>query len=225
MTAHAVLEDVDKHYTEGAARRRVLSRASARIEKGSITAIRGRSGSGKTTVLNLMAGLDIPDAGVVRVGGEDIHAMSDNERTLFRRRHCGFVFQFFNLVPTLTAGENIRISLELNDFDESSCSRRADELLAVTGLAGRADSFPDQLSGGEQQRVALARALAHEPDLLLADEPTGNLDAQTEVEILELVSNLPREHGTTVIIATHSELVAGCADRVLALESGVLTDQ
>ncbi|HSH41016.1 MAG TPA: ABC transporter ATP-binding protein [Arenicellales bacterium] len=225
MTPHAVLEDVDKHYSEGAARRRVLSRANASIERGSITAIRGRSGSGKTTVLNLLAGLDIPDAGTVRVAGEDIHTMSDDERTLFRRRRCGFVFQFFNLVPTLTAGENIRIGLELNGFDEAACRRRVNELLAVIGLTGRADSFPDRLSGGEQQRVALARALAHQPDLLLADEPTGNLDAQTEVEILALISKLPREHGTTVIIATHSDLVAGCADHVLMLESGVLTGQ
>jgi len=224
MTPYVVLEDVEKHYAEGTTRRRVLARAGARIDKGSITAVRGRSGSGKTTLLNLIAGLDLPDAGAVRIGEAAIHAMTDHERTLFRRRHCGFVFQFFNLIPTLTARENILIGLELNGFDETTRAQRPGELLAEVGLADRADSFPEQLSGGEQQRVALIRALAHEPGLLLADEPTGNLDADTELEMLDLVRNLPRERRTTVIIATHSELVAGYADRVLSIESGVLAD-
>ncbi len=223
MTPYLVLEDVDKYYAEGGARRRVLARAGARIDKGSITAIRGRSGSGKTTLLNLIAGLDVPDAGIIRVDGEAIHAMNDHARTLFRRRHCGFVFQFFNLVPTLTVRENILIGLELNGFDAATRARRPGELLADVDLADRGDSFPDQLSGGEQQRIALVRALAHEPGLLLADEPTGNLDADTELEMLELIRRLPREHGTTVVMATHSELVAGYADRVLVIESGVLT--
>lgn len=224
MTPYVVLEDIEKHYTEGTMRRSVLARAGARIDRSAIVAIRGRSGSGKTTLLNLIAGLDVPDAGVVRVGGEDIHAMNDHARTLFRRRNCGFVFQFFNLVPTLTARENILIGLELNGFDDETRSRRPGELLAGVGLADRADSFPDQLSGGEQQRIALVRALAHQPGLLLADEPTGNLDADTELEMLDLIRRLPRERSTTVIIATHSELVAGYADRVLSLESGLLTD-
>lgn len=223
MTPYVVLEEIDKCYTEGTTHRRVLARAGASIDPGGIVAIRGRSGSGKTTVLNLIAGLDIPDAGAIRVGGEDIHAMNDQARTLFRRRHCGFVFQFFNLVPTLTARENIQIGLQLNGFDRTVQARRPAELLAAVGLADRADSFPEQLSGGEQQRVALARALAHEPGLLLADEPTGNLDAETELEMLSLITRLPREQATTVIIATHSEVVAGYADRVLAIESGVLT--
>lgn len=224
MTPYVVLEDIEKFYSEGAARREVLARAGTRVEQGGITAIRGRSGSGKTTLLNLIAGLDVPDAGTVRVAGEDIHAMSDHARTLFRRRHCGFVFQFFNLVPTLTARENVLIGLELNGFDEAARAQRPGELLASVGLGDRADSFPDQLSGGEQQRVALARALAHEPGLLLADEPTGNLDAETELAMLELIRRLPGERGTTVIIATHSDLVAGYADRVLSIESGVLAD-
>lgn len=224
MVPHVVLENIDKYYAEGGTRRRVLEQASARIDKGAIVAIRGRSGSGKTTLLNLVAGLDIPDAGSVRIGGRDIHAMNDRARTLFRRRHCGFVFQFFNLIPTLTARENILIGLELNGFDAGTRSRRPGELLASVGLADRADSFPDQLSGGEQQRIALVRALAHEPGLLLADEPTGNLDADTELEMLELIRRLPPQRNTTVIIATHSDLVAGHADRVLSIESGVLAD-
>ncbi len=223
MTPYLVLEDVDKYYAEGGARRRVLAHAGARIDRGSITAIQGRSGSGKTTLLNLIAGLDVPDAGIIRVDGQAIHTMNDHARTLFRRRRCGFVFQFFNLVPTLTVRENILIGLELNGFDATTRARRPGELLAEVGLADRGDSFPDQLSGGEQQRVALVRALAHEPGLLLADEPTGNLDAQTELEMLDLVRRLPREHGTTVVMATHSELVAGYADRVLFIESGVLS--
>jgi len=224
MAPHVALEDIDKYYIEGTTRRRVLGRAGTLVERGAIIAIRGRSGSGKTTLLNLIGGLDVPDAGSVRVDGRAIHAMSDHERTLFRRRHCGFVFQFFNLVPTLSARENILIGLELNAFDAATRARRPGELLAEVGLADRSDSFPDQLSGGEQQRVALVRALAHEPGLLLADEPTGNLDADTELEMLALIQRLPRERGTTVIIATHSDLVASHADRVLAIEAGELTD-
>jgi putative ABC transport system ATP-binding protein len=223
MTCYVVLEDLDKYYMEGATRRKVLSGAVARIERGTIVAVRGRSGSGKTTLLNLIAGLDLPDGGSVRVGGHGIDTMDDRARTLFRRRHCGFVFQFFNLVPTLTVRENIMIGLELNAFDDETKGSRTRDLLAAIGLADRRDSFPDQLSGGEQQRVALARALAHEPGLLLADEPTGNLDAATELAVLDLIGRLPRERGTTVIIATHSELVAAHADRVLAIDSGVLT--
>jgi putative ABC transport system ATP-binding protein len=224
MTEHVVLKDVEKHYREGDARRQVLSRVGARIERGTILAVQGRSGSGKTTLLNLIGGLDTPDAGSVRVDGRDIHAMDDRNRTLFRRRHCGFVFQFFNLVPTLTARENIMIGLELNGIGRKEASRRAVELLEALDLPDRADSFPDQLSGGEQQRVALARALAPEPGLLLADEPTGNLDADTEVEILDLIARLPSRRQTTVIIATHSDLVAGYADRVMAITAGVLAD-
>lgn len=224
MTPHVVVKDLEKYYEEGQARRQVLSRAQARIERGSIVAIQGRSGSGKTTLLNLIAGLDTPDGGSVRVDGNDLHAMDDRARTLFRRRHCGFVFQFFNLVTTLTVMENIMIGLELNGIDKSTGVRRARELLDAVGLPDRADSFPDQLSGGEQQRVALTRALAHRPGLLLADEPTGNLDADTEVEMLNLIARLPAVHHTTVVIATHSDLVAGYADRVMAIEAGKLSD-
>lgn len=224
MTPYVELEEVYKHYEEGAARRNVLSRASAKIERGSFVAFQGRSGSGKTTLLNLVAGLDVPDGGVVRVDGRDIQGMDDRARTLFRRRHCGFVFQFFNLIPTLTALENVLVSLELNNIDVDTRIRRSRELLEAVRLWDRAGSFPDQLSGGEQQRVALARALAHEPGLLLADEPTGNLDAESELEVLDLIRRLPGETGATIIVATHSELVAESADRVLAISAGVLTD-
>lgn len=224
MTSHVVVQDLEKYYEEGRTRRRVLARANANIERGSIVAVQGRSGSGKTTLLNLIAGLDTPDGGSVRVDGHDLHAMDDRARTLFRRRHCGFVFQFFNLVSTLTVRENILIGLELNDVDKPTAERRVRDLLDAIGLPDRPDSFPDQLSGGEQQRVALGRALAHGPGLLLADEPTGNLDADTEVAILELISRRPAEQQTTVIIATHSDLVAGYADRVMAIDDGMLSD-
>lgn len=223
MTEHVVLEQVDKRYTEGSTRRTVLSRASGRIERGTLVAVQGRSGSGKTTLLNLIGGLDVPDHGVIRVAGEALEAMDDRSRTLFRRRHCGFVFQFFNLVPTLTVQENATIGLDLNGFDEATKQSRGQALLQTVGLTDRGHSFPDQLSGGEQQRVALIRALAHEPGLLLADEPTGNLDAATELEMLELIARLPREQNTTVLLATHSDLVAGYADRVLTIDAGVLT--
>jgi len=224
MMPYVVLQDLDKYYVEGKARRCVLSRAGACIDRGTIVAIRGRSGSGKTTILNLVAGLDLPDAGSVRIDDHEIQAMDDRARTLFRRRHCGFVFQFFNLVPTLTAQENVMISLELNGISGSAAEARVRELLDSVGLADRGASFPDQLSGGEQQRIALVRALAHEPGLLLADEPTGNLDADTELEILDLIAGLPASNDTTVILATHSDLVAGYADRVLTIDGGNLSD-
>jgi len=223
MTPHVVVEDLEKRYVEGSSRRTILARASASIASGEIVAIRGRSGSGKTTLLNLVAGLDLADRGVVRVAGQDIQAMNDRQRTLFRRRHCGFVFQFFNLIPTLSVQENLMIGPELNGVPRERREARGRELLAQIGLAGRAGSLPDQLSGGEQQRVALARALAHQPGLVLADEPTGNLDADTEVAILELLRGLSRDTGVTVMIATHSDLVAGYADRVLAIDAGVLS--
>lgn len=224
MPVHLSLIEVEKYYREGSSRRTVLDRASARIERGTTLAVRGRSGSGKTTLLNLVAGLDLPDAGRIQVAGQDLHAMPDRQRTLFRRRHCGFVFQFFNLIPTLTVRENLRISLELNRLDSAVHRQRPDALLARAGLAARADSFPDQLSGGEAQRVALLRALAHEPGLLLADEPTGNLDAAAELTMLALMRDLGRARGTTVIIATHSDLVASHADRILHIDAGVLRD-
>jgi len=225
MTAHISLQNVSKQFKEGSTHRQVLAEANMSIERGTMVAIRGRSGSGKTTVLNLIAGLDLADGGTVRIEGENIQSLNDRERTLLRRRRCGFVFQFFNLVPTLNARENVLISLELNGFGATRAARRAAELLESVGLGDRGHGFPDQLSGGEQQRVALARALAHEPGLLLADEPTGNLDAATELEILALIRALPRARGTTVLIATHSDLVASYADRVLALAAGMLSEQ
>lgn len=154
------------------------------------------------------------------IDGHDIHALGEPERTLFRRRHIGFVFQFFNLIPTLTVGENITLPMELTDRRPDASRARAEMLLEQVGLAGMADRYPETLSGGEQQRTAIARALSHEPKLLLADEPTGNLDEATGDNIVELLTDLARRQGTTMLIVTHSPRVADAADRVLRLHLG-----
>jgi putative ABC transport system ATP-binding protein len=218
-----VLSGVSKRFQEGGGERAVLQGVDATIARGEFVAVRGRSGSGKTTLLNLIAGLDVPDAGEIYVDGQAVSEMSDRQRTLFRRRHLGFVFQFFNLIPTLTVRENLRFGLELNRMGEQQADAVIAGLLARLDLEDRADSFPDRLSGGEQQRVAIARALAHGPRLVLADEPTGNLDLETEAGVLELLDELPRRQGATLVVATHSNEIARRADRVLSLRDGRLT--
>ena len=207
------LRGVSKSFDEGEARHRVLENIDLDIEAGTFTAVLGRSGSGKSTLLNLISGIDAPDEGSVSVAGVSLDAISEQERSLFRRRHIGFVFQFFNLLPTLTVAENIELPRQLNRMNGSGTT--ASELLARVGLEDRADTFPDRLSGGEQQRVAIARALAHDPELLLADEPTGNLDVGIGRDILDLLLRLARDEGKTLLVATHSHEVATSADRVL----------
>ncbi|MCB1032983.1 MAG: ABC transporter ATP-binding protein, partial [Acidobacteria bacterium] len=184
----------------------------------------GKSGSGKSTLLNLLAGMDAPDDGRIEVLGRNLGAFSEEERTLFRRHHLGFVFQFFNLLPTLTVGENLLLPLELVDRGGTEGRGRARDLLAAVGLADRWESFPERLSGGEQQRVAIARALVHDPELILADEPTGNLDQETSQEVLELLDDLVRKAGKTMVMVTHGREVVGLADRVLTIEGGKLVD-
>jgi len=218
----AVLDSVVKRYREGEAEHLVLNGASAAIRAGEFVALLGPSGSGKSTILHLLAGIDLADAGTVRVAGRDLASLDERERTLFRRRSVGFVFQFFNLIPTLTVRENVRFPLELNGLPDAA--RRADELLERVGLGARADAFPDRLSGGEQQRVAVARALAHEPALLLADEPTGNLDEETAEGVVALLEELVRGTGATLVVVTHSEALARRADRVLRLRHGKLEE-
>lgn len=213
-----------KSYPEGNLERAVLAGVDAEIASGEIVALLGRSGSGKSTLLNLIAGIDLPSSGSVWAEGTNLSSLSERERTQFRRRHVGFVFQAFNLIPTLTVAENLQLPLELNGNGSSAFSR-IPELLSKLGLAERAETFPDRLSGGEQQRVAIARALVHQPRLLLADEPTGNLDAQTSAEVLALLQTLVREQGATLIVATHSREVVAIADRVFAMESGKLVEQ
>jgi putative ABC transport system ATP-binding protein len=221
MTAPLVrLVGVSKHYTEGDETRQVLRETTAEFAAGEVVAIRGRSGSGKSTLLNLVAGIDLPSAGEVFVGETCLSRLSPNDRTLFRRDHIGFVFQFFNLIPTLSVLENVQLPAELHGRPAHEAADRARALLAEVGLTGRETSFPDRLSGGEQQRVAVARALVQDPRLLLADEPTGNLDDATGRAVLALLDRLTRREGRTLVLVTHSAQVSSLADRVFTIEAG-----
>jgi putative ABC transport system ATP-binding protein len=221
--ASVELRSVSKAFEEGGQRREVLCDLSLTVGPGEVVALVGRSGSGKSTLLNVIAGIDQPTAGTIAVDGELVSALSERERTLFRRRRLGFVFQAFNLLPTLTVEENVLLPLELvGRASEAGARDQVTRLLAAVGLADRARAFPDRLSGGEQQRVAVARALAHDPGLVLADEPTGALDGQTGQSVLELLLGLARDRRRSVILVTHSREVARAADRVLVLDSGRL---
>jgi len=212
-----------KVYREGDLEHVVLRGVDASIRRGQFAVLLGRSGSGKSTLLNLISGIDVPTAGEVIVDGTPVTTLSERDRTLFRRRHIGFIFQFFNLIPTLTVEENLRLPLELN-ADVRRNGRAPRELLELVGLADRAGSFPDRLSGGEQQRVAIVRALVHDPLLILADEPTGNLDLETGRQVLDLLDRLTREAGRTMVMATHSREVIGRADRIFAIDRGRLIE-
>lgn len=221
---HVCLQGVSRSFREGARTHQVLRGLDARFAKGESVALRGRSGSGKSTLLNLISGIDRPDEGEVVVGGANVGAMPERERTLFRRRNIGFVYQAFNLIPTLTVADNVRLVLELNGVPAAEAGARVTETLAAVGLADRAGSFPDVLSGGEQQRVAIARAVAHRPSLMLADEPTGNLDDRAAAVSLDLLLRLCHELDGTLLIATHSAAVAAACDRRLELRDGTLHD-
>ncbi len=215
------LTRVCKSYREGARQHRVLVDLDLRVPRGEAVALLGRSGSGKSTLLNLISGIDLPDSGEVLVAGNALSALDEHQRTIFRRRSVGFVFQFFNLIPTLTVAENLRLPLELNGLDDAG---RVQRLLAEVGLEGRDEDFPDVLSGGEQQRVAIVRALVHQPALVLADEPTGNLDAETGEQVMRLLLDRVRDFGTTLLMATHSLEIARQANRVLRVTGGRLQD-
>ena len=214
------IRGLERRFREGEREHIVLDGIDLDIARGETVALRGRSGSGKSTLLNLIGGIDTPDSGRIRVAGVEVTALAERERTLFRRRHIGFVYQAFNLVPTLDVADNIRLVLELNGTPRSAADARIAELLDAVGLGDRAASFPDVLSGGEQQRVAIARALSHGPAVLLADEPTGNLDDQSAETVLTLLDELVRSTGGTMLIATHSNSVASSCDRVLELHNG-----
>ena len=221
-TIQVRLKGLVRSFVEGEQRHEVLRGVSADFLAGESVAIRGRSGSGKSTLLNLVSGIDAPDTGWAEVAGQNITTMSERDRTLFRRKHIGFVYQAFNLVPTLTVADNIGLVLELNGVATAEAENRVAELLAAVELDDRAGSYPDVLSGGEQQRVAIARALCHRPSILLADEPTGNLDDNTAQVIMQLLDSLVRKTGSTLIVATHSASVASYCDRCLELHDGVL---
>jgi putative ABC transport system ATP-binding protein len=214
-----------RSFHEGERIHHVLDGLDAEVGSGERVAVMGRSGSGKSTLLNLVSGIDRADSGAVHVNGCEVTALGEPARTLFRRAHIGFVYQFFNLIPTLDVAENVRLVLELNGMRGRAARERSLAALAEVGLRDRAHSAIDTLSGGEQQRVAIARALVHAPPLLLADEPTGNLDDATAREVLPALLALTRERGTTVVIVTHDEALAGAADRVLELREGRLHER
>jgi putative ABC transport system ATP-binding protein len=218
------LRGVTKVYREGDAERAVLRGVDATIRRGELCVLIGRSGSGKSTLLNLIGGIDVPTGGEVVVDGLRLGQASEVDRTMFRRHRVGFVFQFFNLIPTLTVEENLRLPLELNGVSRDAARARAGVLLGDVGLADRGRAFPEHLSGGEQQRVAVARALVHEPILVLADEPTGNLDLETGRQVLDLLDRLTRQAGRTMVMATHSREVVGLADRTFRLQDGRLVE-
>lgn len=202
----------------------ILDDVDLRIAPGELVVVVGRSGSGKTTLLNLLSGIDLPREGQVLVEGTDLTALDEEGRTRLRRRSIGLVFQFFNLVPTLTVGENVELPMELIGMPRELRRRRVEELLGEVGLADRADDFTDVLSGGEQQRVAIARALAHDPPVLLADEPTGNLDLDTGLKVLDLLDRLVRQRHKTMVMVTHAREVIGLADRILTVDHGHLIE-
>ena len=222
------LRGLSKTYQEGDRSHVVLSEVDITIKQGEFIVLVGRSGSGKSTLLNLISGIDMPTAGDVLVHVQQpplaLSQLTEQQRTLFRRRHIGFVFQFFNLLPTLTVLENVVLPLELNGQTEEQGRQHALAMLDAVDLADRADSFPDRLSGGEQQRVAIARALVHEPQLILADEPTGNLDIETGRSVLDLLDRLTRQAGKTMVMVTHSREVIGLADRLLTIQDGHLQE-
>ena len=216
------LENLSKKYLEGNTERVVLQEASAAFRQGEFAAILGKSGSGKSTLLNLISGIDLADAGSVWLNGQNLTALDERRRTLFRRHNIGFIFQFFNLIPTLTVLENIILPAELSNQPPELAKQQAEKLLEAVGLMDRAATFPDRLSGGEQQRVAIARALVNDPLLLLADEPTGNLDEETGRQVLALLDSLTRQAGKNMIMVTHSQEAATYADRVLTLRDNKL---
>lgn len=215
MTAVVELQSVSKVYSLGEIEVAALRDASVQINEGEFVVVLGPSGCGKTTLMNLIGGLDSPSSGRVLIGGEDISDFSEEELTIYRREHAGFIFQFFNLVATLTALENVQLAAEL-----SADPLDPMDTLASVGLGERANHFPSELSGGEQQRVAIARALVKKAPLMLCDEPTGELDFETGRMILGLLHQTTHDRGQTVIMVTHNAAVATIADRVLRLRSG-----
>ncbi len=222
QSAAVEIRDLRKTYSEGDRTLQVLDGVSLDIRQGEFLALLGASGSGKSTLLNLLSGIDQPDQGSIVIEGIDITRLGDTRLTLFRRERIGIVFQFFNLIPTLTVLENITLPKELGGARRHSIEPRAIELLRQVGLATRADTYPDKLSGGEQQRVAIARALLHEPAIVFADEPTGNLDEDTGAQILQLLLRLTCGVGKTLIMATHSPEIGKSADRVCRIHDGGL---
>jgi putative ABC transport system ATP-binding protein len=218
------IRDVTKHYLRGKQKVEVLHGISLDIPDGDFVALMGPSGSGKTTLLNLIGGLDQPTSGEIRVQGERIDQMSGSQLAAWRARHVGFVFQFYNLLPVLTAERNVELPLLLTSMGKAERLKRANIALEIVGLKDRARHKPKELSGGQEQRVAIARALVSDPTLLVCDEPTGDLDRKTADEILTLLQRLNREYGKTIVMVTHDPKAAEYARRTLHLDKGTLVD-
>jgi putative ABC transport system ATP-binding protein len=216
------LQSVTKSYTEGKQTRVILDNVSTTFNQGEFVILLGHSGSGKSTLLNLLSGIDAPDNGEIIINGMTINRMTERERTLFRRKHIGFIFQFFNLIPTLTVFENVTLALQLSGKVTGAQEKNVDALLDRIGLRHRRNAFPDRLSGGEQQRVAILRAIAHNPTILLADEPTGNLDEETGQNVMNILLELTREVNKTLIMATHNSELVPLADKVYRVKNGLL---
>ena len=220
-----VIDNVKKHYRQGDRDVAALSGVSLDVAAGAFMAIMGASGSGKSTLLHLMAGLTKLDGGSIHINGQDLGRMNDKQLTLFRRRSIGLVFQSFNLIPTLTAEENIALPLMLDGKSPQESKGKVDELLGILGLTSRRSHRPDAMSGGEQQRVAIGRALVTNPAVLLADEPTGNLDSVNSRAVCELLRDLSSQRNTTIVMVTHEPTVAAYAHEVAVLKDGLLVER
>lgn len=218
----ARLEGVSRTYQRGKEKVEVLHELDLEIPDGDFVAIMGPSGSGKTTLLNLLGGLDKPTSGNVTVGGAELSAMTNSQLSRWRSSHVGFIFQFYNLLPVLTALRNVELPLLLTNFSAKERIKRASIALEIVGLQDRATHYPRELSGGQEQRVAIARAIVSDPSLLLCDEPTGDLDRHTADEILRLLQTLNRDHGKTIVMVTHDAQAAGYAKRTLHCDKGTL---
>ncbi len=215
---------LDKKYRRGGEEIHVLQGLNLDVDQGDFVAFMGPSGSGKTTLLNLMGGLDVPSAGSINVAGDPVTSMSRSKLTQWRARHVGFIFQMYNLIPVLTAFQNVELPLLLTNLSKSQRRQHVETALSVVGLADRMNHYPRQLSGGQEQRVTIARAIVSDPTFLLCDEPTGDLDRKSADEIMVLIKRLVKEHGKTVLMVTHDPVVAQQADTTLHLDKGVLVE-
>ncbi|GGP69249.1 ABC transporter ATP-binding protein [Streptomyces sindenensis] len=224
-SAMVTVEELHRSYGSGAAAVHALRGVSFEIPRGELVALKGRSGSGKTTLLNLVGGLDTPDSGRITVDGTELAGLGEKGLLELRRDRVGFIFQSFGLIPILTAAENVGVPLRLRRADPAERDERVALLLSLVGLADHAEQRPGELSGGQQQRVAIARALANRPALLIADEPTGQLDAETGLAVMELLRAVVRGENVTALVATHDPQLLGLADRVLELSDGHIVEQ
>lgn len=220
-----LLSNISKTFDDNKGKRVIFNDMTADFPSGRFFVIMGKSGVGKSSLLNLISGIDVPDKGTIRVDGTCVSDMNDTQRTVFRRKHIGFIYQFFNLIPVLTVLENVTLICELDGMPKKTCLDRAASLLKKVGLFDRRNDYPDRLSGGEQQRVAIVRSLVNDPQIILADEPTGNLDVETGQVILELISDLAKNNGKTLVMATHSPEAVAYADQVFSVSGRTLIPQ